>query len=73
MLLYPRHQSREGEEMSKTKIGIFWPGDYRSKPNDLARPNAEEATVQLERALKKRGGTSYRMCRFYESVDDPLT
>ncbi len=27
--------------MSGTKIGIFWPGDYRSKPNDLARPNAE--------------------------------
>ncbi len=38
--------------MSGTKIGIFWPGDYRSKPNELARPNAEEATVQLERALK---------------------
>ena len=47
-----RHASSEGEEMSRTKIGIFWPGDYRSKPNDLAQPNAEEATVQLERALK---------------------
>jgi len=41
--------------MSGTKIGIFWPGDYRSKPNDLARPNAEEATVQLERAAGIRG------------------
>jgi L-fucose isomerase-like protein len=47
--------------MSSNKIGIFWPGDYRSKPNELARPNAEEATVQLERALKKLGRTSYRI------------
>jgi hypothetical protein len=31
--------------MSSPKIGIFWPGDYRSKPNDLARPNAEEAPL----------------------------
>jgi hypothetical protein len=36
-----RLASREGGEMSSTKIGIFWPGDYRSLPNDLARPNAE--------------------------------
>ena len=47
--------------MSSPKIGIFWPGDYRSKPNELAQPNAEEATVQLERALKKLGRTSYRI------------
>ena len=68
--------------MSGTKIGIFWPGDYRSKPNELARPNAEEATVQLERALKKLGRTSYRiegfLTRPHEAieklgpVDDPL-
>ena len=68
--------------MSRTKIGIFWPGDYRSKPNELAQPNAEEATVQLERALKKLGRTSYRiegfLTRPHEAieklgpVDDPL-
>jgi hypothetical protein len=47
--------------MSSPKIGIFWPGDYRSKPNELAQSNAEEATVQLERALKKLGRKSYRI------------
>jgi hypothetical protein len=34
-------RSREGGEMSSPKIWIFWPGDYRSKPNELAQPNAE--------------------------------
>ncbi len=68
--------------MPETKIGIFWPGDYRPKPNDLARPNAEEATRQLERALKRLGRTSYRIQGFITrpheaieklgSVNDPL-
>ena len=68
--------------MSRTKIGIFWPGDYRSKPNELARANAEEATVQLERAFNKLGRTSYRiegfLTRPHESIEklgpvnDPL-
>ena len=68
--------------MSRTKIGIFWPGDYRSKPNNLAQPNAEDATVQLERALKRLGRTSYRiegfLTRPHEAieklgpVEDPL-
>ncbi len=60
-IMSARNPSREGEEMSSPKIGIFWPGDYRSKPNELDQPNAEEATVQLERALKKLGRTSYRI------------
>jgi hypothetical protein len=38
----PAIRSREGGEMSTTKIGIFWPGDYHSKPNELALPIAEE-------------------------------
>jgi len=68
--------------MVSTKIGIFWPGDYRSEPNDLARPNAEEATIQLERALKKLGRVSYRIEGFISrpheaierlgAVDDPV-
>ena len=32
-------------------ITIFWPGDARAKPNELAPPHAREATAQLERAL----------------------
>ncbi len=81
-IISPPKPSREGEEMSRTKIGIFRLGDYRSKPNELARPNAEEATVQLERALTKPGRASYRiegfLTRPHEAieklgpVDDPL-
>ncbi len=59
---------REGEKLSKAQIGIFWPGDYRSKPNELAQPNAEEATVQLERALKKLGRASYRIEGFLDAT-----
>ena len=27
------------------KVAIFWPGDYRAKPNEWARPQAEETTA----------------------------
>ncbi|MBW2527074.1 MAG: fucose isomerase [Deltaproteobacteria bacterium] len=47
-----------------TPIAIFWPGDYRDKPNELALPNVEQATGQLEAALKKLGRTSYRVPGF---------
>lgn len=46
------------------RIAIFWPGDYRPQPNELARSNAEAATLQLERALKKLGRPSYRVGDF---------
>ena len=65
-----------------SKIAIFWPGDYRSKPNQLAQPNAEQATGQLEKALQKLGRTSYRVPGFLTKpheaieklgpIDDPL-
>ncbi|HKU41357.1 MAG TPA: hypothetical protein VJR89_24505 [Polyangiales bacterium] len=64
------------------KIALFWPGDERPKPNQLAQPNVEEATVQLERALAKLGRSSYRIEGFLAKphhaidklapVDDPL-
>jgi L-fucose isomerase-like protein len=43
------------------KIAIYWPGDYRARPNDLARASIEEATAQLERALRKLDRSSYRV------------
>ncbi len=46
------------------RIALFWPGDYRSKPNELARPQVEAATVQLEGALKELGRESYRVPDF---------
>ncbi|MDX2037299.1 MAG: fucose isomerase [Isosphaeraceae bacterium] len=41
------------------KVAIFWPGDYRAKPNELARGHSEEATRQLSAALRKLGRTPY--------------
>jgi len=65
-----------------TRIGIFWPGDYRAKPNDDALPQMTEATRQLEAALDRLGKKHYRiegfLTRPHESieklgpVDDPL-
>ncbi len=65
-----------------TKVAIFWPGDYRARPNELALPNMEEATAQLERALKKLGRSSYRVEGFLTKpneaieklgpIDDPM-
>ncbi|MBX3413147.1 MAG: hypothetical protein KF708_10705 [Pirellulales bacterium] len=40
--------------MSKNVV-IFWPGDYRAEPNQLAVPQVRETTEQLSRALKKLG------------------
>jgi L-fucose isomerase-like protein len=64
------------------KIAIFWPGDYRAKPNLDAQPEIEEATGQLEKALKKLGRDSYRvdgiLTKPHEAieklgpVDDPM-
>ena len=64
------------------KIAIFWPGDYRAKPNELALPGATEASRQLEAALRKLGCESYRvegwLTRPHEAIDrlgridDPL-
>lgn len=64
------------------RIGLFWPGDAREKPNELALPNIREATVQLERALAKLGRPTYRVEGFLSkphhaierlgAIDDPL-
>lgn len=43
------------------KIAIYWPGDYRKKPNELALPHITGATAQLEKALAKLGRASYRV------------
>ena len=65
-----------------SRIAIFWPGDYRAKPNELALPNVIEATMQLEAALAKLGRQSYRVEGFLTKpheaieklspIDDPL-
>ncbi|MDF3070445.1 MAG: putative sugar isomerase, partial [Polyangiaceae bacterium] len=41
------------------KVAVYWPGDARDIPNQLARPNMEEATAQVIAALKKLGREPY--------------
>jgi hypothetical protein len=55
------------------KVAIFWPGDYRSKPNEWARPQAEEATGQLQSALKKLGRTPYVVPGFLTKPDEAIS
>lgn len=65
-----------------TRIGIFWPGDYREKPNEDALPQMTEATRRLEAALDRLGKKHYRiegyLTRPHESIEklgpvnDPL-
>lgn len=67
--------------MSK-RIAVFWPGDARQKPNELALPNVEAASQQLERALKRLGREPYRVEGFMSKphhaieklfpIDDPV-
>jgi L-fucose isomerase-like protein len=45
--------------MPNTKVAVFWPGDYRDKPNEWALPQSREATGQLVAALKKLGRSPY--------------
>jgi L-fucose isomerase-like protein len=65
-----------------TRIAIFWPGDYRAKPNEDALPSVKQATRQLEAALDSLGRKHYRvegwLTRPHEAIerlgpiDDPM-
>jgi L-fucose isomerase-like protein len=64
------------------KVAVFWPGDARDIPNQLALPSVQEATAQLERALKKLGREPYLIDGYLSKphhaieklgpIDDPL-
>ena len=66
----------------KPRIALFWPGDGRPRPNELALPSVRGATDQLERALRKLGREPYLVEGFvskpHESIerlgpiDDPM-
>lgn len=55
------------------RIALFWPGDARPKPNELALPSIRGATEQLSNALKKLGKTPYVIDGFlskpHESIE----
>lgn len=48
----------------KQKIALFWPGDGRDIPNQLALPSMVEATMQMEAALVRLGRDPYRVDGF---------
>lgn len=54
------------------KVGIFWPGDYRAKPNEWARPHAEETTRQLQQALRKLGREPYLIEGYLTRPDEAI-
>lgn len=54
------------------KIALFWPGDGRPLPNELATESIEQATVQLERALGKLGRETYRVPGFLSRPSDSI-
>jgi L-fucose isomerase-like protein len=54
------------------RIALFWPGDARAIPNQLAQPNVEAATQQMERALRKLGAAPYRIEGFLSKPHEAI-
>jgi L-fucose isomerase-like protein len=54
------------------RVAIYWPGDYRSKPNEWATPQAAEATDQLQKALRKLGREPYVIPGFLTRPDEAI-
>jgi len=66
----------------KRRIALFWPGDGRDIPNQLALPSITEATRQMTAALRKLGRDPYVVEGFLTKphhaieklgpIDDPM-
>src|SRR6185312_16411020 len=57
--------------MSK-KVAIFWPGDYRAKPNEWATAQSRETTERLVAALKKLGRSPYVVEGYLTRPDEAI-
>ena len=57
--------------MSK-KVAVFWPGDYRAKPNEWALPQSRETTEQLVAALRKLGRSPYLVEGYLTRPDEAI-
>jgi L-fucose isomerase-like protein len=55
-----------------SKVAIFWPGDYRSRPNEWAREQSEQATHQLSLALRKLGREPYVIDGYLTRPDESI-
>src|SRR5215831_6989192 len=53
-------------------VFLFWPGDGRKAPNDLAKRSIEKATYQLDRALRKLGREPRRVDGFISKPHESL-
>jgi L-fucose isomerase-like protein len=66
----------------KQRIALFWPGDGREAPNEMALPSITEATRQMKTALRKLGKEPYLVEGFLTKphhaierlgpIDDPM-
>jgi L-fucose isomerase-like protein len=54
------------------KVALFWPGDYRPRPNEWALPQARATTEQLFAALKKLGRSPYLVEGFLTRPDQAI-
>ena len=64
-------ESWESRAMSK-KVAVFWPGDYRAKPNEWALPQSRETTEQLVAALRKLGRSPYVVDGYLTRPDEAI-
>lgn len=54
------------------KVAVFWPGDYRARPNEWALPQSRETTEQLVAALKKLGRSPYVVEGYLTRPDEAI-
>ena len=54
-------------------VAIFWPGDYRSKPNEWALAQSRETTGQLVAALRKLGRTPFVVEGYLTRPDEAIS
>jgi L-fucose isomerase-like protein len=55
------------------KVALFWPGDYRAKPNEWALDQSRETTRQLSSALRKLGREPYLVEGYLTRPDQAIS
>jgi L-fucose isomerase-like protein len=53
-------------------VAVFWPGDYRAKPNEWALPQSRATTAQLVAALKRLGHEPYLVDGYLTRPDEAI-
>jgi L-fucose isomerase-like protein len=54
------------------KVAVYWPGDARPLPNEMAEPNIRAASQQLEKALRRLGQEPYRVPGFLSKPHEAI-